>query len=123
MTAASTARNMSPRLLGVMERAKNPSYRFNSLAHLIDEGALERAFRRLDGRSAEGGDGVTKAHYGEALGERLGELHTKLREGRWRHQPILRVLSKKDSMSTSRMYATGSRNSASFRGASRLGLG
>lgn len=91
MSAASTAIDMSPRLLGVVERAKNPSYQFNSLAHLIDEGALERAFRRLDGRAAEGVDGVTKAQYGEALGERITELHAKLREGRWRHQPIRRV--------------------------------
>ncbi len=34
---------------------------------------------------------MTKAQYGEAIGARLTELNARLREGRWRHQPILRV--------------------------------
>ncbi len=29
--------------------------------------------------------------YGEQLSQNLGDLHARLREGRWRHQPIRRV--------------------------------
>lgn len=40
--------NMSPELLKVAERAKrDPDARFNSLAHLLDEAALERAYHRI----------------------------------------------------------------------------
>jgi RNA-directed DNA polymerase len=44
-----------------MERAKrDPQVRFTSLAHLIDEEALERAFGRLRKDAAVGVDGITK---------------------------------------------------------------
>ena len=38
---------MSPGLLRVAERAKRDCARFNSLAHLVDEEALGRAFGRI----------------------------------------------------------------------------
>jgi hypothetical protein len=47
MTQASTWIGMSPELLKVAERAKRePDGQFHSLAHLIDELALYRAFYR-----------------------------------------------------------------------------
>jgi len=65
--------NMSPRLLKVMERAKrDPQVRFTSLAHLIDEEALERAFGRLRKEAAVGVDGITKEQYGRELPGCLG---------------------------------------------------
>lgn len=83
---------MSPGLLKVAERAKqNPDARFNSLAHLLDEEALERAFRRIRADAAVGVDGITKEQYGQHLQNHLEGLHARLRSGRYRHQPIRRV--------------------------------
>jgi group II intron reverse transcriptase/maturase len=97
MSAAQTAVIMSPGLLKVIDRAKrDPEVSFTSLAHLLDEGALERAFRRLRNDAAVGVDGITKEKYGEALAVNLRDLHRRLREGRYRHQPIRRVHIPKD---------------------------
>jgi hypothetical protein len=61
MTATAMAESMSPKLLEVRERAKrNPQRRFLSLAHLIDEGALKRAYQRIRKDAAVGVDDVTK---------------------------------------------------------------
>ena len=79
-------------LLRVMERAKrDPDVRFRSLAHLIDGWALQRAYRGLRKVAAVGVDGIDKEGYGEQLANNLGDLHDRLRERRWRHQPIRRV--------------------------------
>ena len=53
-------RTMSPKLVKVAEVAKrDPSARFGSLAYLIDEKMLTRAYRRLRKDAAVGVDGVT----------------------------------------------------------------
>jgi hypothetical protein len=58
MVDAQTSRNMSPKLLEVAERAKRaPDARFNSLAHLLDVKALQRAYRRMRKDAAVGVDG------------------------------------------------------------------
>ena len=63
MADAQTLGKMSPQLLKVVERAKRePEGRFNSLAHLIDVPALERAYRRSRKDAAVGADGVTNLH-------------------------------------------------------------
>jgi hypothetical protein len=63
---------MSPGLLKVAERAKrDPDARFNSLAHLVDEAALGRAFTRIRKDAAVGVDGTTKEQYGQRLEENL----------------------------------------------------
>jgi group II intron reverse transcriptase/maturase len=83
---------MSPGLLKVAERAKrDPDARFNSLAHLLDEEALGRAFRRIRKDAAVGVDGTTKEQYGQDLEGNLKDLHERLRTMRYRHQPIRRV--------------------------------
>jgi hypothetical protein len=82
---------MSPELLKVMERAKDPKFVFLSLAHLIDEAALTRAFRRIRKDAAVGVDGLNKELYGQELERHVRDLHQRLRTMRWRHQPILRV--------------------------------
>src|SRR5438067_1422199 len=72
MDGASTPGNMSPELLKVAERAKRePEAQFHSLAHLIDEAALRRAFDRIRGDAAVGVDGVTKEQYGQDFDEKL----------------------------------------------------
>lgn len=83
---------MSTGLLKVAERAKrDPDARFNSLAHLLDEEALKRAYDRLRKDAAVGVDGITKEEYGQRLEEHIRELHGRLKAKRYRHQPIRRV--------------------------------
>ena len=83
---------MSTGLLKVAERAKRePDARFNSLAHLVDEAALGRAFDRIRKDAAVGVDGITKEQYEQQLEGNLRELHERLRSMRYRHQPIRRV--------------------------------
>ena len=83
---------MSPQLLKVMDRAsKDPNMRFNSLAHLLNEAALKRAFGRIRKDAAVGVDGVDKEAYGENLDENIRSLHERLKAGRYRHKPIRRV--------------------------------
>jgi len=83
---------MSPGLLKVAERAKqHPDARFNSLAHLLDEEALGRAFHRIRKNAAVGVDGITKEQYGQDLEANLRGLHERLKSKRYRHQPIRRV--------------------------------
>jgi group II intron reverse transcriptase/maturase len=85
--------SVSPKLLKVAERARlDPKYRFLSLAYLLDEQALERAYKRIRKDAAVGVDGMTKEQYGADLAGRLRDLHQRLRAGRYRHQPIRRVL-------------------------------
>lgn len=91
MAATSMAGPMSPELLKVMERAKDPDFVFLSLAHLIDEAALTRAFHRIRKDAAVGVDGITKEQYGQELESNVRDLHQRLRTMRWRHQPIRRV--------------------------------
>lgn len=97
MSVSSKTENRSPELLKVMERAKDPHFVFHSLAHLIDEVALERAFDRLRKDAAVGVDGTTKEQYGQELKSNLCDLHARLRTKRWRHQPIRRVYITKEN--------------------------
>src|SRR6266851_7735658 len=92
MANASTLDDMSPGLVKVVERAKRePEGRFHALAHLIDVPALGRAYRRQRADAAVGVDGVTKEQYGQSLEATLQDLHARLKEQRYRHQPIRRV--------------------------------
>jgi RNA-directed DNA polymerase len=92
MANAQTLADMSPGLLKVVERAqREPEGRFNSLAHLIDVPALERAYRRQRAAAAVGVDGITKEQYGQSLEANLQELYARLKAKRYRHQPIRRV--------------------------------
>jgi group II intron reverse transcriptase/maturase len=92
MSQASTWIAMSPELQRVAERARQqPDGRFHSLAHLLDEPALYRAFGRQRKDAAVGVDGVSKEVYEQDLAVRLRDLHERLRTKRYRHQPIRRV--------------------------------
>ena len=92
MTVTKRAEDMSPGLLKVRERAKrDPEGRLCSVAHLVDEGALTRAYGRLRKDAAVGVDGITKEQYGEKLEENVRELHQRMRAWQYRHQPIRRV--------------------------------
>jgi group II intron reverse transcriptase/maturase len=91
MAATKMAGDMSPRLLEVRERAKDPQKRFHSLAHLLDGEALQRAYRRIRKDAAVGVDGVTKAQYGLELENNVANLHDRMKTMRYRHQPLRRV--------------------------------
>jgi len=83
---------MSPELLKVVERArKDPNARLYSLARLVDPDALKRAFARIRKDAAVGVDGVTKEQYEQSLEQNIQGLYERLKSGRYRHQPILRV--------------------------------
>jgi group II intron reverse transcriptase/maturase len=83
---------MSPRLLKVTERAKrDPKGPILSLASLIDEPALKRAYDRIRSDAAVGVDGVSKEQYGQKLSENLKDLYERLKSKRYRHQAIRRV--------------------------------
>ena len=101
MSDAKTLRSMSPGLEKVAERAKrHPEQRILALAHLIDEPALERAFRSLRRNAAKGVDGVTVEQYEGALAANLQGLRARMKAGQYRHQPILRVNLPKENGST-----------------------
>jgi group II intron reverse transcriptase/maturase len=101
MTVTMMAETMSPQLLEVRERAKcDPHKRFMSLAHLIDEAALRRAYDRIRKAAAVGVDGITKEQYGQDLDGNLRDLHQRLRSKTWRHQPIRRVHIPKEKRQT-----------------------
>jgi len=92
MANASTLEDMSPGLVKGVERAqREPAGRFHALAHLIDVPALERAYHRQRAEAAVGVDGITKEHYGQHLEGNLQDLHARLKDQRYRHQPIRRV--------------------------------
>ena len=92
MREVSTSQVMSTGLLKVMERAREyPHGKLLSLAHHIDQAALERAYSRIRNDAAVGVDGVTKASYGEDLEANLADLHARLKGMRYRHQPIRRI--------------------------------
>ena len=89
MSTAQTVRTMSPELLKVVERAKrDPTTQFTSLAHLLDEDALKRAYARIRKNAAVGIDGTTKEAYGEAMDENIRNLHQRLKSMQYRHRPI-----------------------------------
>ena len=92
MTDAQTVEDRSPGLLKGVERAqREPAGRCNSLAHLIDVPTLERADRRQRADAAGGVEGVTKEAYGRHLEANLQDLHARLKDKVYRHQPIRRV--------------------------------
>jgi len=92
MSDAQTPTNLSPKLMKVAERAKRaPEARLLALAYLMDEELLKEAFGRIRKDAAVGVDGVTKEQYGVHLDDNIRGLHTRMKEGRYRHQPIRRV--------------------------------
>lgn len=101
MSDATTSSSKSPGLVKVAERAKrHPEQRILALAHLIDEPALERAYRRLRRDAAVGVDGVTLAQYGGQLAANLQALRARMKAGQYRHQPIRRVNIPKENGAT-----------------------
>ena len=70
--------------------AKEPKHRFRSLGRLIDLQMLYESFRSLKRKAAPGVDGVVVADYEKNLDGNLRDLERRLREKRYRAQPVRR---------------------------------
>jgi group II intron reverse transcriptase/maturase len=69
-----------------------PDMAFTTLAHHLDGAMLERAFERLNPKSAPGVDRITWRLYKENLEANLQTLHEKLVNDTYRPQPVVRRL-------------------------------
>jgi RNA-directed DNA polymerase len=76
--------------------ASDPDKRFDSLLHHFNEESLAACFDELDGTKAVGIDGITKAQYGENLGENLCDLVARMKRMAYRPQPIRQALIPKE---------------------------
>tara|TARA_R110002096_G_scaffold199271_13_gene383121 strand:+ start:4705 stop:5583 length:879 start_codon:yes stop_codon:yes gene_type:complete len=70
--------------------AKEPKHRFRSLERLIDLQMLYECFHNLKRKAAPGVDGVVVEDYEKNLDENLRDLEKRLREKRYRAQPVRR---------------------------------
>lgn len=89
--------SVSTKLHRITEMAKRDAgFVFTNLMHLIDEVFLWEAYGRIRKKGASGVDGETAASYAEALGQNIRDLHRRMKEGRYRAQPVKRVWIPKD---------------------------
>jgi RNA-directed DNA polymerase len=70
---------------------EDPTLQFTSIAHLLNVELLGDAYRRLRKDASPGVDGLTAQEYEQDLERNLQDLHQRLREGRYRAQPVRRV--------------------------------
>ena len=75
----------------IAERARDKEVSFLSLAHPISEELLEQSHRELKKEAVGGVDGCVKEEYEQELSQNLQQLHEKLRQKRYRPQPVKRV--------------------------------
>jgi RNA-directed DNA polymerase len=81
----------------IAELAKeDPKRQFFSIAHLITAEKLYAAFLRLRKDASAGIDGVTYAQYETHAVENIRQLHRRLKEGKYRAQPLRRVYIPKE---------------------------
>jgi len=81
----------------IAELARQDARRkFYSIAHLITVDRMHAAFRRLKKDASAGIDGVTYEHYAANVEENVCQLHRRLKEGKYRVQPLRRVYIPKE---------------------------
>jgi RNA-directed DNA polymerase len=81
----------------IAELAKeDPKRQFYSIAHLITVEKLYEAFRSLRKDASAGIDGVTHEQYETNAEENIRQLHQRLKEGKYRAQPLRRVYIPKE---------------------------
>lgn len=84
------------KLLQISEVSRdNPSYRFVSLTHLLNEEYLAECYRGLKKNKAPGIDKVSVEDYGERLEENLHKLVERMKSWSYRPQNIRRVFIRK----------------------------
>src|SRR5215472_5433397 len=88
---------MSTDINRISELAKqDPKRQFYSIAHLITVAKLYEAFRSLRKDASAGIDGVTYEQYEAHAEESIRQLHQRLKEGKYRAQPLSRVYIPKE---------------------------
>jgi retron-type reverse transcriptase len=93
--------DVETKLALISQRArKDARYRFTCLAHLLNEGFLERSYRGLGRNKALGVDGVSWEEYGKNLGENLKGLVVRMKAKQYGPQPARRVYIPKDEHTT-----------------------
>jgi RNA-directed DNA polymerase len=81
----------------IAELAKeDPKRQFFSIAHLITVEKLCEVFRSLRKDASAGVDGVTYEQYETNAEENIRQLHQRLKEGKYRVQPLRRVYIPKE---------------------------
>jgi len=89
---------MSTQIDRIAELAKeDPKRQFFSIAHLITAEALYAAFRGLRKKASAGVDGVTYQMYEKTSRGISNKLHERLKEGKYRAQPLRRVYIPKEN--------------------------
>src|SRR5213594_2505260 len=97
MTVLRDRTSMSPEHIRIAELAKEDRDRkFSSIAHLLTVDALHDAFEGLRRDASAGVDGKTHAEYAVALRENLTTLHDRLRQGKYRAEPLRRIYIPKE---------------------------
>jgi len=88
---------MSTELERISELAKQDrTLQFTSLAHLLTVERLGEAYQKLRKGASPGVDGLSAPEYEQDLVGNLQDLHRRLREGRYRAQPVRRVYIEQD---------------------------
>jgi RNA-directed DNA polymerase len=88
---------LSTKLNRISETAKQyPKFQFQNIAHHIDVEMLGWAYRQLRKYAAAGVDGITAKDYEENLQENLEDLYQRLKEKRYRAQPLRRTYIEKE---------------------------
>src|SRR6476661_5210314 len=76
----------------IANRARNhPKEALTNLHEFIDEGMLHRSFERLNKKAASGVDGETWAAYHKRRSERIPQLLTAFKSGKYRAPNIRRA--------------------------------
>ena len=89
---------MSTQIDRISELAKeDPKRQFFSIAHLITPEALYAAFQGLRKKASAGVDGVTYEKYEKDAARNIQQLHGRLKEGKYRAQPLRRIYIPKEN--------------------------
>jgi len=89
---------MSTDIDRLSELAKqDPKRQFFSIAHLITPEKMFAAFLSLRKEASAGADGVTYAEYEHDAARNVRQLHRRLKEGKYRAQPLRRVYIPKEN--------------------------
>src|SRR6266852_3807166 len=89
---------MSTEINRLSELAKeDPKRQFFSIAHLITPEKMYAAFLNLRKDASAGVDGVTYEEYEKDAARNIRELHQRLKDGKYRAQPLRRVYIPKEN--------------------------
>ena len=91
--------NTATKLLKITKAAtESHTYRFTSLASLLNEEYLESCYSELNKHRASGIDGVSLEEYGSALKENIQKLCERMRKFSYRPQAVRRAGYRKQTV-------------------------